>query len=59
MALNAVEMMCFFALNSGISIIKIGLKSGNPVSDFFHFGGAGMRYFIHFQLNLSDVFWGY
>lgn len=49
----------FFALNSGISIIKIGLKSGNPVSDFFHFGGAGMRYFIHFQLNLSDVFWGY
>ena len=30
-------------MNSGIFIIKIAQKSGNPVSDLFHFGGSGMR----------------
>ena len=39
-----------FALNSGISIIKIAKKSGNPVPDFFHFGGDGMSMFLYFQV---------
>ena len=37
-------------LKGGISDIKIGQKSGNPVPDFFHFGGDGMSLFFGFQV---------
>ena len=31
-------------LTSDISDIKIGLKSGNPIEDFFHYSGSCKRY---------------
>ena len=37
-------------LKDGISDTKIWQKSGNPVPDFFHFGGDGMSMFLYFQV---------
>ena len=38
-----VRIFIKFSLTSGISDIKIGLKSGNPKEDVLLYGGSGMR----------------
>lgn len=40
-----------FSLTSGISDIKIGLKSGNPKEDVLLYGGSGMRCIPHILNN--------
>ena len=46
-----VRIFIKFSLTSGISDIKIGLKSGNPKEDVLLYGGSGMRCIPHILNN--------